>query len=122
MSNNPINLAVRFLLEIAAMLAIGYWGWRQASGALRYVLAIGSWLIAAVIWGTFRVPGDASASGGAPVAVPGLVRLAIELALFGFAVWALVSEGVTTLGWVFGGVVLLHYLVSYDRIAWLLRQ
>jgi hypothetical protein len=33
---NPINLAVRFLLETAALIAIGYWGWTQFDGALRY--------------------------------------------------------------------------------------
>jgi hypothetical protein len=122
MSKNPINLAVRFLLEIAALLAIGHWGWRQASGAASYLLAVGMSLVAAVVWGTFRVPGDASASGRARVAVPGLVRLAIELGMFGFAAWALLSEGATALGWIFGGVALLHYVVSYDRIGWLLNH
>jgi hypothetical protein len=122
MSNNPINLAFRFLLEIAALVAIGYWGWRQSAGALGYALAVGAPFLAAAMWGTFRVPGDASASGEAPVAVPGLVRLAIELALFGFAVWGLLSAGATGLGWAFGAAVLLHYVVSYDRIGWLLRQ
>jgi hypothetical protein len=121
MSNNPINLALRFLLEMAALAAIGYWGWQQASGVLRYAWAMGLPLAAAAIWGTFRVPGDASASGKAPVAVPGLVRLAIELAVFGFAAWGLVSEGATALGWVLGALALLHYVVSYDRILWLLR-
>jgi hypothetical protein len=122
MSNNPINLGLRFVLEMAAMVALGYWGWQQGLGALKYVLAIAIPLVAAVVWGTFRVPGDASASGRAPIAVPGLVRLAIELALFGFAVGGLLSVGATALGWVLGGAVLLHYVVSYDRVVWLLRQ
>jgi hypothetical protein len=122
MSNNPVNLAFRFLLEITALVSIGYWGWRQASGAPGYALAGGAPLLAAVVWGILRVPGDASASGEAPVAVPGIVRLGIEVALFGFAVWGLLSEGATALGWAFGAAVLLHYLVSYDRIGWLLRQ
>lgn len=122
MISSPMNLALRFLLEIAALAAIAYWGWHQASGALRYLLAVGMSFLAALVWGTFRVPGDASASGKAPVAIPGLVRLVVELALFGFAVWGLLSEGANTAGWTLGGVVLLHYLVSYDRILWLLKK
>jgi hypothetical protein len=79
MSNNPINLILRFLLEIAILFSLGYWGWTQQQGVLRYVLAIGLPIIAAVIWGTVRVPGDASHSGTARVPVPGTLRLIIRL-------------------------------------------
>lgn len=120
MSSHPINLALRFLLEMAASLAIGYWGWHRASGVLRYLPALALPLAAAAVWGTFRVPGDASASGDAPVPVPGPVRLVLELALFGFAVWGLLSEGAGVPGAILGVLVLLHYLVSHDRVRWLL--
>jgi hypothetical protein len=122
MSNNSLNLALRFLLEIAASLAFAYWGWHQASGTPRYLSALGVPMAAAVLWGTFRVPGDASASGKAPIPVPGLVRLLLELAFFGFAVWGLWSLDATTPGLILAGVVLLHYAISYDRVVWLLRQ
>lgn len=122
MSNSPLNLALRFLLELAAVLAIAYWGWQQAGGGVRYLLAMALAVIAASVWGTFRVPGDASASGGAAVPVPGPIRLMIELALFGFAAWALVSAGATPLSLAFAGVVVVHYLLSYDRVLWLLGR
>lgn len=122
MGQNPLNLTLRFILEMAALAAIGYWGWTRDGGALRYILAIGLPLLAAVLWGTFRVPGDASSSGKAPVAVPGLVRLVLELGLFAFATWGLYAAGATLLAWLVGGVVLFHYLISYDRIRWLLQR
>lgn len=120
MSSNPINLALRSLLELAAVLAIAYWGWHQTTGALRTILAMALALVAAAVWGTFRVPDDASASGRAPIPVPGPVRLLIELALFGFAAWALLSQGATPLALALGAAVVVHYLVSYDRVLWLL--
>jgi hypothetical protein len=122
MSQNPANLAVRFLLELAALFALSYWGWMRHAGALRYVLVIGLPLLAGFIWGAFRVPGDASASGRAPVPVPGWLRLAFELALFGFAAWAFFDAGAAGAGWVFGAVAFVHYLLSYDRIGWLLKR
>ena len=122
MSQQPLNLALRFLLEIAASVAIGYWGWHQAEGPLRYAPAILLPLTAAALWGTFRVPGDPSASGDAPVAVPGVVRLGFELALFAFAVWGLSREGAPILALFLAGTVLVHYVVSYDQILWLLKQ
>jgi hypothetical protein len=113
MGQNPINLALRFFLELAALYCMGYWGWNQHDGFLRYILAFGLPLFAAVIWGTFRVPGD----GGAPrVRVPGVVRLLLEIVFFGFATWGLFDAGARTSGWVFGGLCLFHYLISYDRI------
>jgi len=122
MGSHPINLAFRFLLEVVALLAIGYWGWSTSEGMLRFVLALGLPLTAAVLWGTFRVPNDASSSGKAPVPVPGILRLLLELALFAFAVWALYDAGAVRLSWVLGFAVVVHYALSYDRISWLIRQ
>ncbi len=119
MGQNPVNLALRFFLELAALYFIGYWGWTQHDGIFRYILAIGLPLLAAVIWGVFRVPND----GGAPrVRVSGVVRFLIEIVFFGCATWGLFEAGATTTGWIFGGITLFHYLISYDRIVWLLKQ
>ncbi len=122
MGSHPLNLAVRFILEIAALVAIGYWGWTQHDGFVRYLLAIGGPILAAILWGTFAVPDDPSRSGKAPVPVPGIVRLALELALFAFAAWALYDAGNSLLALILAAVVVVHYALSYDRIAWLLRQ
>jgi len=122
MSNNPLNLAFRFLLEMVALVAVGYWGFDQHSGVWRFVFGIGAPLIAAAVWATFAVPADASRSGEAPVPVPGDVRLLIELSLFGLAAWALFDAGSPTLGLLLVGLVVVHYAFSYDRVAWLLRR
>jgi hypothetical protein len=122
MSSHPLNLAVRFLLELAALVAIGFWGWSRGEGALRFVLTLGLPLIAAVLWGTFKVPGDSSASGQAPVAIPGVLRLLLELAIFACATWALYDAGAVQFAWILGVVVLVHYAVSYDRVGWLIRH
>lgn len=119
MAYHPLNLTLRFLLELAALVAVGAWGWQQREDGLGFVLAIGLPLLLAVAWGVFAVPGDPSRSGKAPVPVPGLLRLLFELAFFALAVWALYAIGQTNLGWIFGVVVVLHYLSSYDRILWL---
>jgi hypothetical protein len=122
MSQNPINLAVRFLLEISALTAIGFWSWTQHTGILQIALVIALPVLAATLWGIFRTPEDASANRKAPVPVAGWVRLLLELAFFGFAVWGLFDAGAMLTAWIFGGVILIHYLVSYDRIRWLMRQ
>ena len=66
MGSHPINLAFRFLLELAALVASGFWGWRQSDGGFRYILAIGIPVFLAVVWGTFAVPNDPSRSGKSP--------------------------------------------------------
>ena len=121
MSQNPINLTVRFLLEIIALIAIGAWAKAYFHGGLGFVLMILIPLLAAAAWGTFNVKGDPSRSGKAPVPVPGVVRLLLELALFGSATQALFTFS-PTYGWTFGILTLVHYILSYDRIAWLLKR
>lgn len=122
MGSHPINLAIRFLLEIAALLAVAVWGWRQSDSWLKFVLALGIPIILAIVWGTFAVPGDPSRSGAAPVAVPGILRLVIELAIFALAVWTLYDLGYINLSLILGIIVALHYIISYDRILWLIKQ
>jgi hypothetical protein len=113
MSENPLNLALRFALELAALAALGYWGWVAHAGAVRYVWVIGLVVGAAAVWGAFRVPGD----GGPPVvAVPGWVRLTIEALFFGGATLTLLAAGRVTLGLAFAFIVVLHYAISYDRV------
>lgn len=115
---HPANLAFRFLLEMTALIGIGVGAYNLASGALSWILAVGLPAIAAIGWGTFNVPGDESRSGKAPVAVPGVARLALELAVFTAAVillWVVSPLGAAALG--IG--VAIHYLLSVDRIRWL---
>jgi hypothetical protein len=118
MANNPINLGARFFLELAMLFNLGYWGWTQHQGLPRYLLAFGLPLAAAVLWGVFRVPGDPR---DAPVAVPGALRLGLELFLFGAAIWALYASDKSAWGTIMLIVVVTHYLVSYDRVRLLLK-
>jgi len=122
MGSHPLNLTVRFLLEVAALVAIGYWGFSQHSGIWRFVLGIGGPVLGAALWGVFAVPEDPSRSGKAPVAVPGAMRLILELALFAFAAWALYAARSTLLATILAGITIVHYALSYDRVAWLIHQ
>jgi hypothetical protein len=122
MGSHPINLTIRFLLEISALVAMGMWGWKYSDGWLRYVLAIGIPIVFAVIWGIFAVPNDPSRSGTAPIVTPGIIRLAIELGFFTLATWSLYDMGFDKLSLVFGVIVILHHIISYDRIIWLVSQ
>lgn len=122
MGSHPINLAVRFLLEIAGLVALGLMGWHFSDGIDRYAFAIGFPLLAAICWGIFAVPDDPGRSGKAIVRVPGLLRLILELTFFISAIWSFFVTGATIMGWAYTTVVLIHYLVSCDRVLWLIRQ
>ena len=62
-SKHPINLALRFLLELAAIFTFGFWGHSQAGGGTGVLLAVLLPLLFAVLWGVFAVRGDPSRSG-----------------------------------------------------------
>lgn len=98
------------------------WGWKQSDSWLHYLLALGIPIILAIVWATFTVPGDPSRSGEAPIVTPGIIRLLIELGVFAFATWALYDLGYLKASLAFGIIVVLHYAISYERIAWLLSQ
>jgi hypothetical protein len=121
-SKNPINLVFRFLLELAAIFVFGLWGHSLVEGGMRILLAILFPLLFAVLWGIFAVKGDPSRSGKTVVQTPGIVRLLLELMLFGAAAWMMLVLDYTLLALIFGLAVVIHYFLSFDRIAWLLKQ
>lgn len=124
MAYHPINLAVRFLLEIAAIGALAFWGWAWG-GWLRWPLAVGIAVAAMAVWATFRTPGERHGGDGY-VATPGPVRLAIELAFFTLAVLALLNahanERATWFALILAAAVIIHFALSWDRIRWLLSH
>lgn len=119
MADLGLNDALRFGLELAALGALAYWGWTAAAGPLRYGLAIGLPVLAAALWGTFRVPCD---PGDAPVAVPGPARLLLEVVLFVAAGLALADAVSMAVAAGFGVLVVGHYLVARDRVRWLVGK
>lgn len=79
---------------------------------LRILFAFGLPILAATLWGRFRVPGD----GSPPVIrVPGILRLLIEVIFFGFATWCLFDAGVIQTGWIFGRIIVIHYVPDVHR-------
>jgi hypothetical protein len=108
-ATHPLNLAARFLLELSALAVLGLWGWHQRDDGLRIVIALTVPFACAALWGTFAVPNDPTRSGSAPVPVPGVLRLALELAFFVSATLALQQLGFAVAAWTLGVAVALHY-------------
>ncbi|HEY4327269.1 MAG TPA: YrdB family protein [Mucilaginibacter sp.] len=119
MNKNPINLGVRFLLEIAMLISLGFWGWHFSEHWVKYIATLSLPVAAAVLWGVFRIQNDPKP---APVEIPGMLRLLLEFGLFGFAVWALYDLGHAQLSIAMAVIVILHYAVSYDRTWVMLRN
>lgn len=122
MASHPLISVVRFLLEVVAIVSFGVWGYHQSDTGLKILLAIFLPLGFAVLWGVFAVKGDPSRSGKTVVQTPGIIRLLLELALFGAAAWMMLDLDYTLVALIFGLAVVIHYFLSFDRIAWLLKQ
>ncbi|WP_027724592.1 YrdB family protein [Tuberibacillus calidus] len=82
-----INLLLRFVLEIGALISLGYWGFHlDLALGLKIVVGIGAPLLAAVIWATFGSP-------AAPFPVKGWRKLFLEVMIFGGSALALFAAG-----------------------------
>jgi hypothetical protein len=95
------NLAVKFLLELAAFAALVYWGARTGHGAWAVVLAIAAPVAAILVWALFCAP---RARRQLPVAA----WAPLELAVFGLAAGGLAAVGAATLAIIFGAVVIVN--------------
>lgn len=119
MNSHPLNLAVRFLLEIALIVIFAYWAWNRFDGMLKYILTIALPFLGILVWAIFKVEGD---PGKAIIAINGRTRLIIEFVLFGSAFLMLRSLNFNKISLVLLIITILHYVASYDRIKWLLKN
>jgi hypothetical protein len=89
------NLALAFLLELAALAAFAWWGYQTGDGALAKIgLAIGAPLVVAVLWGLFIAP-------RAVVSLSPVWRSLLAMIVFGAAAIVLFVTGQSALAWVF---------------------
>lgn len=101
------NLALRFILELCGLVAVGYWGFLAiGSGLKKFTLGIGSPLLIAVIWGMF----------GSPKALVKLSthwHLLLEIVIFGLPAIALYVTGNKRLALIYGLLVVFNRMMMF---------
>lgn len=105
------------------LVAVGVAAWAELDGAARWFGVVGAPAALMIVWGTFNVPGDPSRGGGAPVTVSGRTRLVIEFVFFAVGAAALILwTGSVWLAAGFVATVIVHYVLSLDRVGWLMTK
>ncbi len=101
------NLALRFILELCALAAFGYWGFHTGKSPLaKIALGIGAPVLVAAIWVVFVAPGSARE-------LHDPIRLVVELVIFGLAAIGLAAAGRPALAWVLGIVFVVNRILMY---------
>ena len=101
------NLLLRFLLELCALGALGYLGFKTGSAApAKLGLGVGAPLVAAVVWAIFVSP-------QASVQLPGFLVLLIQVLVFGSAAAGLVATGHRTVAVAFGVLIVVNAVLMY---------
>ena len=85
------NDLLRFLLELCAVAAAGYWGFAAADGALAWLLGIAAPVLIIMLWGALVAP-------RAEHRLPDPLRLILELWIFAAASVGLAVAGQPVLG------------------------
>ena len=101
------NLLLRFLLELSALGALGYWGFHTPDGVMAKLgLGLGAPLVAAVVWGVFVSP-----KAAVPLSTP--LWLLVQVGVFGAAMAALLASGRPSLAWALGLTVIINGVLMY---------
>jgi len=102
-----LNLLVRFVSELAALVALGVWGYHVGSGPVsRVVLAIAMPLAMAAVWGAVVAP-RAWRRASDPA------RLVVELGIFAAATAALAASAGSVLASGFAVVVAVNIALMF---------
>jgi Protein of unknown function (DUF2568) len=101
-----VNLAVRFILEVGALVALGYWGWKSGASAMRWVLAVGAVAAAVLVWSLFVSPNPT-------IEVARPLKIAIEFAVWLAAGAALWATGLQTLAIIFVVIAMVSGTLNY---------
>lgn len=102
------NVGLRFVLELAALAALAYWGVHTGRSLLGDVaLGVGAPLAAAIVWGVWAAPKSERR-------LTGWSLTAVQLAVLLAGAAALVAAGHAVLGAIFAVVVVLNALALRD--------
>jgi hypothetical protein len=93
------NLALRFACELAALVAVGWWGW-TVNAVLVVVLPVA----VAIVWGAWIAP-------RARRRLPDPARLAIELVIFAAATACFAAVGQPAVAIIFAAAALVTALL-----------
>lgn len=96
------NLGLRLLVELGALVAVGYWGFHTGGAiATKIGLGLGAPLLLAVVWGVVMAPTSSRRA-------PEPWYTVLEIIIFGLASVALVFAGQPILALVFGVVAAIN--------------
>jgi hypothetical protein len=102
-----VNLVLAFLLELGALVALGYWGFHTGQVMIAKIgLAIGAPAIAVIVWALFGAP-------TATWALQGNWHLIVAAIFFGAAAVALFSTGQRQWAIAFALLVVLNHILIY---------
>ncbi len=100
------NLALRFVLELAALAGLAVWGLNAAGGFARIGLAVAAVLAGAVVWGIWCAPKSARR-----LAQPR--RTVVEAAVFGLGAVGYAAAGYATTAAVFAVVAVGNWVLLF---------
>ena len=104
-----MNLAVRFLLELCMLAAVGYWGFKtHSTWTMKILFGIGLPILIAVIWGYFMAPRSTHRLSGIPFTV-------MDILLLGSGAVALYASGQVTLAGIYAAVLAVSEIL---RLIW----
>jgi hypothetical protein len=101
------NLALRFLLEVGALLGLGAWGFGADRGlVVKLVLGLGAPLLAATVWAMFGAP-------AAAFKLSGPLHVTLELGIFLVGAAALYASGRPALAAAFALTIVANRTLMY---------
>jgi hypothetical protein len=126
-SNNARTVTVwetlSFFLEVLGLVGIGRWGWTVGDGGVGGgALAIVFIAAAGAAWGIFRARNFVPRGGDPTVAIPGALRLALELGFYALATIGFWISGWTIAAIGLGAGTIVVYTAMRERVMGLLRQ
>lgn len=96
------NLALAFILELCAVVALGYWGFQTGDSTLvKWLLGIGAPVLLIVIWGGWLAPKSTRRLR------PPVLHI-VKLIVFGTAAFALYRADQPTLALIFAIVMVIN--------------
>jgi hypothetical protein len=99
------NLALRFVLELAGVIAVGYWGYHAIDGPGRWLIAVGAPVLLIVFWALVIAP-------GADVPIPPQIREVIGGIVLLAAAGALYAAGAQAAALAFAGLVIVNTVLA----------